>query len=108
MAENAQTNCCQTTIPGSNQENSCPTKNRRGRPRAAGRAIRLSLRIRGQSEEEDRLIDKIESLSPGQRSRYIRRRLLTGDAEQVLDQVIQETELVQSRLDMMWDDQEDL
>lgn len=87
--------------------NFCNTKNtRRGRPRVEGEQIHVSLRFRrGRSEAEDNLIDRlVELVQRGQRSRYIRRVLLTGDVEPVLDRVFEEeSELVQSRLDAMFD-----
>ena len=90
--------------------NICNTKNTRGRPRVSGQQLHVTLRLRqGRSEEEDRLIERLQELvQRGQRSRYIRRVLLTGDVEPVLDRVFQEeTELITSRLDAMfdlWDD----
>jgi hypothetical protein len=93
------------------QTNSCNTKNtRRGRPRLRGEQLLIALRFRtGRSEEEDRLIERLQELGArGQRSRYIRRVLLTGDVEPVLDRLFQEeSELVGARLDAMfdlWDD----
>jgi hypothetical protein len=88
------------------------TKNgRRGRPRAFGETVRLNLRLReGRSPEEDRLIERLAQLPKGQRSRYVRRVLTTGDVEPILDAELErETGRVASALDAlatMWDGEE--
>jgi len=93
------------------QTNFCNTKNtKRGRPRLQGEQLHITLRFRtGRSEEEDRLFERLQELGArGQRSRYIRRVLLTGDVEPVLDHIFQqETERVQQGLDAMFDLWED-
>jgi hypothetical protein len=91
----------------------CMTKNgvTKGRPRIFGKMVRLNLRLReGRSPEEDRLIERLEQLPKGQRSRYVRRVLTTGDVEPILDAELErETGRVASALDAlatMWDDEE--
>jgi hypothetical protein len=98
----------------SDETNFCNTKNtRRGRPRLGGDQLLICIRFRaGRSEEEDRLFERLQELAAhGQRSRYIRRVLLTGDVEPVLDSVFQEeTARVRQGLDAMfdlWDDDGD-
>ena len=76
-----------------------------------GKTVRLNLRLReGRSPEEDRLIGRLEQLPKGQRSRYLRRVLATGEVEPLLDaELEQETGRVASALDAMaamWDSEE--
>jgi hypothetical protein len=75
----------------------------RGRPKLPGKSIHITLRLReGRSPEEDRLIERLEQLEKGRRSRFLRTVLTTGDVEPVLDaQLEQETERVASALDAM-------
>lgn len=98
--------------------NFCNTKNTqrrqpRGRPRLPGETLLICFRLRkGDTERENDLFDRMQELGErGQRSRVIRKILLTGEVEPVLDRVFQqETERVQQGLDAMfdlWEDDED-
>ena len=85
-----------------------------GRPRIDGDELRVSFRLRrGRSDEEDLLFDRLEQLTgSGQRSRFIRRVLTTGEVEPTLArEFARETQKVSVALDAMaalWaDDDED-
>ncbi len=67
---------------------------------------------RGRSEAEDRLFDRLAQLTrDGQRSRFIRRVLTTGEIEPVLDrELARETERLADALDGLatfWDEEDD-
>jgi hypothetical protein len=107
-------NSCDTKNTMSDEKNFCDTKNRgRGRPPLGGQQLHVTLRFRtGRSEGEDHLFERLQELGArGQRSRYIRKVLLTGDIEPILDRIFEEeSEIVQSRLDDMfnlWEEDED-
>jgi hypothetical protein len=79
---------------------------KRGRPRIEGDEFHITFRLRrGRAEAEDRLIDRLEQLTGrGQRSRYIRRVLTTGDVEPVLEREFeQESAAIAAGLDSMFD-----
>jgi hypothetical protein len=74
--------------------------------------MRLNLRLReGRSPEEDRLMERLEQIEKGRRSRFLRAVLTTGDVEPILDaQLEQETDRVASALDAMaamWNDDDE-
>lgn len=86
---------------------------RPGRPRLNGEEIHVTFRLRrGRSIEEDTLMDRLGQLKQkGQRSRFIRRVLTTGEIDPILDrEFARETERVSSALDAMaslWSDDDD-
>ena len=87
---------------------------KRGRPKLSGEQMYVPFRLRrGRSEEEDNLMDRLAQLEPGQRSRFIRRVLTTGDIEPVLErEFARETKRVANAFDALatfWanDDDED-
>lgn len=87
-------------------------KRSRGRPRADGPEIRITFRLRrGRFEAEDSLMDRLDQLTAGQRSRFIRRVLTTGEIDPILErEFARETERVTCALDAlarMDDDEED-
>ncbi len=59
-----------------------------GRPKLNGEKMLVCFRLRrGRSDAEDNLMDRLAQLTEtGQRSRFIRRVLTTGDIEPILDQ----------------------
>jgi hypothetical protein len=85
----------------------------RGRPRLGGERLHVTFRLRrGRSEAEDRLFDRLAQLTrDGQRSRFIRRVLTTGEIEPVLDrELARETERLADALDGLatfWDEEDD-
>jgi hypothetical protein len=92
----------------------CNTTKKRGRPRVEGKTLYIPFKLRrGRSVEEDALIDRLEQLiGTGQRSRFIRRVLTTGDIDPILNrEFARESEKVASALDAMaslWaEDEED-
>jgi len=98
--------------PKTNKRNT--EKKKRGRPPAGGAETIYCFKLRrGRSVEEDGLIDRLTQLTgTGQRSRFIRRVLTTGDIEPILErELARESEKVASALDAMaslWaEDEED-
>lgn len=100
-------NFCDTKNTVDTKTNFCDTKNRRrGRPPLGGQQLHITLRFRtGRSEEEDRLFERLQELGArGQRSRYIRRVLLTGDIEPILDRIFEEeSDRVKAGFDAMFE-----
>jgi hypothetical protein len=77
---------------------------KRGRPKLEVEKMYIPFRLRrGRSEAEDNLMDRLAQLTEtGQRSRFIRHVLTTGDIEPVLDrEFVRETERVASALDAL-------
>ncbi len=86
---------------------------KRGRPKLNGEQMYIPFRLRrGRSDAEDNLMDRLAQLTEtGQRSRFIRRVLTTGDIEPILDQEFaNETTHLTSALDAhatFWADDDD-
>ncbi len=83
-------------------------KSSRGRPKLYTETMRLTFRLRkGRSEAEDALVERLGLLKKGQRSRFLRRVLTTGDIEPVLErEFAKETECVANAVDALatfWD-----
>lgn len=75
---------------------------RRGRPRKAGRSVRVTLRLREGDPEVDAILQRLAGLPRGRRSAYIRR-VLAGAPVQVLDDALaNETAELTASLDGMW------
>lgn len=89
------------------------TQKKRGRKPAKFERKYYSFWLRpGLSEEQDRLIERLNQLTAkGQRSRFIRRVLTTGDVEPVLErEFIKETDKVANALGGLasfWDNDEE-
>lgn len=88
-------------------------KAKRGRPKATGEERLYCFKLRrGRSPAEDSLIDRLDQLTRnGQRSRFIRRVLTTGEIDPILErEFTHETERTASALTDLasfWDDDED-
>jgi len=77
-----------------------PTK--RGRPRKAGRSIRVTLRLREGDPEVGAILQRLAALPTGRRSAYIRR-VLAGAPVEVLEEALaKETAELTASLDGMW------
>ncbi|HNS51666.1 MAG TPA: hypothetical protein PKO09_10860 [Anaerolineae bacterium] len=75
---------------------------KRGRPRKAGRSIRVTLRLREGDPEVDAILQRLAELPRGRRSAYIRR-VLAGAPVEVLEEALaQETAELTASLDGMW------
>ncbi|HNS52037.1 MAG TPA: hypothetical protein PKO09_12750 [Anaerolineae bacterium] len=82
-------------------EHDCgPTK--RGRPRKAGRSVRVTLRLREGDPEVDAILQRLAGLPRGRRSACIRRVLAGAPVEVLEGALAKETADLAASLDGMW------
>ena len=73
-----------------------------GRPRKAGRSVRVTLRLREGDLEVDAILQRLAALPRGRRSAYIRRVLAGAPVEVLDDALAKETAELTASLDGMW------